>query len=227
MAIYQLPLTPIFPQPAFAEPDGLLAVGGDLSSERLRVAYQHGIFPWYSEDEPICWWSPDPRFTLFPEELHIARRLRRTLRSQRYTVRYDTSFETVVHHCATTPRAGQPGTWITSDMQEAYSRLHNEGIAHSIESWNADQLAGGLYGIALGGTFFGESMFSYQTDASKVAFVTLVQQLMAWGFDMIDCQLPSPHLARFGARSIPRSEFLTRLHSSVNQSDLWGGTPPV
>ncbi len=223
MTIYQLPPEPVFPPPNHAEPEGLLAVGGDLSPKRLLTAYRNGIFPWYSDDEPICWWSPDPRFTLFPHALHVSRRLNRVIRSQRYIIRYNTMFDAVIEHCATTDRAGQDGTWITPAMRDAYSQLHSLGIAHSIESWYEGELVGGLYGITLGGTFFGESMFTHQADASKVAFVTLVRQLQLWDFDLFDCQVTSEHLSRFGARGLPRSEFLERLHHSVNRPNCWGG----
>ena len=223
MTIYRLPPEPVFPPPDHAEPDGLLAVGGDLSPERLLEAYRNGIFPWYSDDEPICWWSPDPRFTLLPHELHVSRRLNRVIQSARYTIRYDTMFDAVIEHCATTVRPGQDGTWITPAMQDAYSRLHRLGIAHSIESWHGKELVGGSYGIALGGTFFGESMFTHQSDASKVALVTLVRQLQTWGFDLFDCQVTTGHLSRFGARGLPRSEFLKRLQYSVNRAPCWGG----
>ncbi|MBQ27320.1 MAG: leucyl/phenylalanyl-tRNA--protein transferase [Nitrospiraceae bacterium] len=223
MAIYQLPPESLFPPPDRAEPDGLLAVGGDLSPKRLLVAYRLGIFPWYSTGEPICWWSPDPRFTLLPHELHVSQRLRRVIRSKRYTVRYDTMFDAVIERCATTLRPGQDGTWITPAMRDAYSKLHRLGIAHSIESWSEGKLVGGVYGIALGGTFFGESMFTHQSDASKVALVALVWQLQTWSFDLVDCQVPTQHLARFGAKGLPRSEFLKRLQNSVNRPNLWGG----
>ncbi len=225
MTIYRLPSESLFPPPDRAEPDGLLAVGGDLSPKRLLGAYRLGIFPWYNEGEPICWWSPNPRFALLPYELHVSQRLNRVIRSNLYTIRYDTEFDTVIEKCATTPRPGQKGTWITTAMQHAYSQLHKLGIAHSIESWSEGKLVGGLYGIALGGTFFGESMFTHQTDASKVALVTLVRQLQTWSFDLFDCQVSTRHLAQFGARSFLRSEFLERLRGSVNRPDCWDKYP--
>jgi leucyl/phenylalanyl-tRNA--protein transferase len=195
---------------ALRRPNGLLAAGGDLSPERLLRAYRHGIFPWYGEGEPILWWSPDPRMVLFPAELKIGRSLRKILRKRAFTLSADTAFEDVIEGCSA-PRAGQPGTWITADMKRAYCRLHRLGIAHSVETWQDGRLAGGLYGVALGHAFFGESMFSRTSDASKVALVGLVRQLQAWGFEIIDCQMRTELLASFGAREIPRSEFTRRL----------------
>ena len=224
MAVYRLSYEPACPPPEHADPDGLLAIGGDLSSLRILEAYRRGIFPWYSDGQPICWWSPDPRFTLFPHALHVSQRLKRVIRSQCYTVQFDTAFDAVIKHCATACRVNQIGTWITPAMRDAYSTLHGQGMAHSVESWQDGELAGGLYGVALGGTFFGESMFTHKANASKVAFVALVRQLHAWGFDLIDCQVASMHLARFGARSIPRSQFLAYLRSSVNRPHCWGRT---
>ena len=171
---------------ALREPDGLLAVGGDLRIERLLAAYQRGIFPWYSGDQPILWWSPDPRSVLFPDKLHISRSLRKTLRKQLFTITFDTAFEEVIHACSE-PRADGLGTWITDEMQQAYLRLHQSGYAHSVECWLNGKLVGGLYGVAMGKVFFGESMFSRVTDASKIAFVFLVRQLQRWQFEMIDC----------------------------------------
>ena len=196
---------------ALREPDGLLAVGGDLSVERLLAAYQRGIFPWYSGDQPILWWSPDPRSVLFPDKLHISRSLRKTLRKQQFKITLDTAFTDVIHACSQ-PRAGDPGTWITDEMQQAYIRLHQAGHAHSTECWLNDKLVGGLYGVAIGKVFFGESMFSKTTEASKVAFVFLVQQLQRWQFGLIDCQIQSAHLDQFGAELIPRVEFTSHLN---------------
>lgn len=195
---------------ALREPDGLLAVGGDLSPGRILSAYRRGIFPWYSEEQPILWWSPDPRTVLFPAALKVSRSLRKTLNRQRFTVTLDQSFEAVVAACAG-PRAGNSGTWITGDMATAYSELHARGFAHSVECWLDNRLAGGLYGVAIGRVFFGESMFSRESDASKVAFCHLVRQLKAWDFGLIDCQVYSAHLASLGAEEIPRSRFVRHL----------------
>jgi leucyl/phenylalanyl-tRNA--protein transferase len=212
-----------FPAVALAlrEPDGLLAVGGDLSMERLLTAYRRGIFPWYSGDQPILWWSPDPRSVLFPDKLHISRSLRKTLRKQQFKITMDTAFADVIYACSQ-PRAGEPGTWITDEMQQAYIRLHQAGHAHSVECWLKDELVGGLYGVAIGHVFFGESMFSFVTDASKVAFVFLVRQLQRWQFGLIDCQIQSAHLDQFGAELIPRSEFITLLDQFCLQGDQEG-----
>ena len=212
-----------FPDVALAlrDPDGLLAVGGDLSVERLLAAYQRGIFPWYSGDQPILWWSPDPRSVLFPDKLHVSRSLRKVLRKQEYKITFDTAFAEVIHACSQ-PRAGDPGTWITDEMQQAYIRLHQAEHAHSIEIWLNGKLVGGLYGIAIGKVFFGESMFSRVTDASKVAFVFLVLQLQRWQFGVIDCQIQSAHLDQFGAELIPRSEFTMLLNQFCNQTGLSG-----
>lgn len=201
-----------FPHPELAmeEPNGLLAVGGDLSPRRLLAAYRLGIFPWYSDGQPILWWTPDPRAVLLPGQLHVSRSLGRTVRRATFEVTADEAFAEVIRACAQ-PRADQEGTWITEEMAAAYRRLHELGHAHSVESWRGGELVGGLYGIAIGGVFFGESMFSRRTDASKVAFVHLVRQLQAWGFGLIDCQMYSAHLARFGAVEIPRERFMALL----------------
>ncbi len=191
---------------ALREPDGLLAVGGDLSEARLLAAYRHGIFPWYSEEQPILWWSPDPRSVLFPRDLHISRSLRKTLRKDMFQVTLDHSFAEVITACSQ-PRKDGRGTWITDEMREAYLRLHSAGYAHSVECWQGSRLVGGLYGVALGKVFFGESMFSRTSDASKTAFVYLVRQLQRWGFGLIDCQVQSSHLDSLGAGLIPRSRF--------------------
>jgi len=201
-----------FPDPALAmdDPNGLLAVGGDLSMRRLLSAYRQGIFPWYSDGQPILWWSPDPRAVLTPDRLKVSRSLRKTLRQGRFTVTCDQAFAEVIGACAG-PRAGGPGTWITGEMMQAYTGLHRHGIAHSVEAWEGDELAGGLYGVALGRAFFGESMFHRRRDASKVAFVHLVRHLQRRGYDMIDCQVGSEHLASLGAEEIDRGEFLDML----------------
>jgi leucyl/phenylalanyl-tRNA--protein transferase len=199
---------------ALKEPNGLVAAGGDLSAARLLDAYSQGIFPWFSDEDPVLWWSPDPRMVLMPDELHISRSLRRRIRSGRYDVTLDRAFRGVMAGCAA-PRRDHDGTWITGDMVEAYSDLAALGYAHSVEVWSGDDLAGGLYGVALGRMFYGESMFSRRPDASKVALAYVGRQLGRWGFEMIDCQMPTPHLASLGAREIRRAEFLRRLRSLV------------
>ncbi|ALG67841.1 leucyl/phenylalanyl-tRNA--protein transferase [Beggiatoa leptomitoformis] len=191
---------------ALDTPDGLLAIGGDLSPSRLMVAYHRGIFPWYSDEQPILWWSPSQRMVLFPNELKTARSLRKTLRKQLFTVTIDQAFHEVMQACAE-PRSHQQGTWITTDMIEAYCQLHEYDFAHSIEAWYGNQLVGGLYGVTVGKLFFGESMFSRMTDASKVAFTQLVWQLQRWGYELIDCQVYTNHLDSLGAREIPRKQF--------------------
>lgn len=215
MPVFALGEELAFPAPELAEPDGLLAVGGDLSSGRIVHAYANGIFPWYSDDSPILWWSPDPRLVLFPRELKISRSLRQVIRRGEYRVTFDEAFEGVITRCASVQRGNDDGTWITKDMIDAYCLLHEKGYAHSVESWYGDELAGGLYGISLGRIFFGESMFANRTDASKVAFATIVRRLDAAGFSLIDCQVKTSHLQSFGAREIPGSEFRDILRSSV------------
>lgn len=207
-----------FPAVEHATPEGLLAIGGDLQTERLLEAYRHGIFPWYNEGQPILWWSPDPRTVLFPDRLHVSRSLKRSLRPGRFLVTFDRSFDRVVRHCAG-PRPQHPegGTWITPAMIEAYVALHEEGYAHSVETWQGDQLVGGLYGVAIGSAFFAESMFTKVDDASKVALVSLVRQLRAWSFRIIDCQQSSPHVLRLGAEDIPRREYIEHLSKAVTQ----------
>lgn len=217
MPVFQLPDELIFPPPELSEDDGLLAVGGDLSEQRLLLAYSMGIFPWYSEGYPILWWSPDPRLVLMPEELKVSRSLRQVIKRGVYSVTMDTAFEEVIRNCAVVRRNGDDGTWLTEEMIEAYIRLHKAGYAHSIESWHEGELAGGLYGIALGGAFFGESMFAKKSDASKVAFATLVQQLISWGFRIIDCQVTTPHLLSLGAKEISRSKFMEILREALKQ----------
>ncbi len=196
---------------ALQEPNGLIAAGGDLRPERLLAAYRQGIFPWYSSGQPILWWSPDPRMVLFPEEFAPRRSLAKALRNRDYEVRCDTAFERVMRACAATPREGQDGTWITDQILEGYCGLHALGHAHSIETWVDGQLAGGLYGVALGRAFYGESMFSHATDASKIAFSHLVRFLQTQGCGIIDCQMKTEHLASLGAREIPRREFAAHL----------------
>ena len=192
---------------ALKEPDGLLAIGGDLSPARLLRAYRHGIFPWYSNDQPILWWSPDPRSVLYPEHLKVSRSLRRTLKKNVFSVTADVAFRRVIQYCAE-PRSTGAGTWLTHDMVEAYCRLHTVGYAHSVETWHEGDLVGGLYGVVLGKIFFGESMFSRRSDASKVAFIRLAGHLQKWGYALIDCQVASTHLTSLGAQAIPRSDFI-------------------
>jgi leucyl/phenylalanyl-tRNA--protein transferase len=205
-----------------ARRDGLLAVGGDLSPERLVLAYQNGIFPWYSEGDPILWWSPPVRPVVVPRELHVPRSLSKAMRKACFEFRLDTQFDQVIDGCAAAPRPDQPGTWITTDMKLAYSRLHELGLAHSAEAWRDGVLVGGLYGVALGAMFFGESMFTTVPEASKATFVTLCAQLDRWGFELIDSQVTNPHTARFGTVEIPREEFLRRVHVLVQRSTRRG-----
>lgn len=208
MPVFRLTEEIIFPPPELAEEDGLLAVGGDLSVERLLLAYSMGIFPWYSDDSPILWWSPDPRLVLTPEDLKVSRSLRQTIKKEIYRTTFDNAFEKVIRGCAESRRKYEDGTWITEDMVRAYCGLHEEGFAHSVESWIGDELAGGLYGVALGRVFYGESMFARRSDASKVAFVKLVEKLSHLKFLLIDCQVTTRHLISLGAKEVPRSEFL-------------------
>jgi len=214
-----LPHEPVFPpiESALAEPDGpngLLAAGGDLSPQRLLAAYRQGIFPWFSAGDPILWWSPDPRMVLIPNELTIRNSLAKVLRNRPYEIRIDTAFAEVMTACAA-PRNGQSGTWIVTEIQAAYFRLHQLGYAHSIETWIDGKLVGGLYGVAIGRAFFGESMFSRHKDASKIALAHLCALLQLKGFGIIDCQMETSHLASLGARPIPRSEFTARLAELV------------
>jgi leucyl/phenylalanyl-tRNA--protein transferase len=206
---------------ALEEPNGLLAAGADLSEERLIEAYRSGIFPWFSEEQPPLWWSPDPRMVLFPQEFKISRSLTKRLRKRDYEIRTDSCFEAVMRACAA-PRAAQDGTWITDDMIAAYCALNRRGMAHSVETWINGELAGGLYGIALGRMFYGESMFARATDASKLALAHLVRQLEHMDFGMIDCQMRTSHLASFGAREIPRREFMLKLQELVNYPAIPG-----
>ncbi|HTS55367.1 MAG TPA: leucyl/phenylalanyl-tRNA--protein transferase [Burkholderiales bacterium] len=204
---------------ALRRPNGLLAAGGDLSPERLLRAYRRGIFPWFSEGEPILWWSPNPRMVLVPGELKIARSLAKTLRKADFEVRADSAFERVIQACAE-PRPRQRGTWITAAMQAAYTRLHGLGVAHCVETWRGGELIGGLYGLALGRMFYGESMFSRASDASKIALVYLARQLERWNFGLIDCQMNTPLLASFGAREIARPQFTRRVAELVNYPNV-------
>ncbi len=203
---------------ALKEPAGLLCAGGNLEPATLIAAYSRGIFPWFSDDQPILWWSTDPRMVLFPDEFKYSKSLAKTVRTQKFDVRFDTAFAEVIEGCAA-PRTADGGTWIVAEMQAAYTRLHQLGVAHSVESWREGKLVGGLYGIALGRMFFGESMFARETDASKVALVALVEKLTRDGFELIDCQQETKHLARFGARPIPRRDFVQRLAKLINSGE--------
>ncbi|NUO53863.1 MAG: leucyl/phenylalanyl-tRNA--protein transferase [Polyangiaceae bacterium] len=211
MPVYRLDRRLIFPKPELAERSGLLAVGGDLSPERLVLAYEMGIFPWYEEGLPILWHSPDPRYVLLAPKLHVPKSLEKSIRREDYEVRTDERFRDVMEACGEVPRPGQTGTWITPEMIDAYVKLHELGLAHSAEAYVDGELVGGLYGVSIGRVFFGESMFARAPDASKVAFVTLVRNLMAWGIDLVDCQVRTDHLERFGAEAWPRSRYLTEL----------------
>ncbi len=215
MPVFRLTEELIFPRPELAEEGGLLAVGGDLSEDRLLLAYSMGIFPWYADGPPVLWWSPDPRLVLIPDELKISRSLRQTINKGLFTIKMDTAFADVIRNCAEIRREGQQGTWITEEMIKAYIRLHHAGYAHSVESWQDGELVGGLYGLALGKAFFGESMFARKSGASKIALVTLAEHLRARGYSFIDCQVTTKHLKSLGAREIPRSEFLRMLKEAL------------
>ncbi|SFC05119.1 leucyl/phenylalanyl-tRNA--protein transferase [Marinospirillum celere] len=216
LEIWQLDDELWFPpvQLALEEPNGLLAFGGDLSPERLLLAYSKGIFPWFSEGEPILWWSPAPRMVLFPKEIKVSRSLRKRLKRNDFKITFNQAFSQVIHFCAAL-RENREGTWISKEMETAYNQLHQQGFAHSVEVWQEEELVGGLYGLALGRVFFGESMFSRVSDASKVALVALARHLEALEFELIDCQVYSPHLASLGAREIGREEFLSFLKQGV------------
>jgi leucyl/phenylalanyl-tRNA--protein transferase len=211
-----------FPPVSEADEDGILAVGGDLTTERLVEAYRRGIFPWYSEGLPILWHCPDPRFVLDPHALHVPKSLRKVMNRGTYEVRFDTDFNGVIDGCAKTRRPGQRGTWITRDMRKAYARLFDLGYVHTSEAWLGGKLVGGLYGVALGGVFFGESMFAHADDASKVAFVTLVEWLRLRGVTLIDCQQQTAHLARFGAEPWPRARFVAAVEAAMVVPTLQG-----
>ncbi|TAN38060.1 MAG: leucyl/phenylalanyl-tRNA--protein transferase [Nitrospirae bacterium] len=214
MTVFQLTDELIFPPADRADPDGLLAVGGDLSSDRILLAYSQGIFPWYSDDSPILWWSPDPRLVLFPDELRVSRSLKQVIKKGDYRVTFNTAFKDVIRNCASVSRKEGDGTWITDEMTDAYCLLHDRGFAQSAEAWYGDELAGGLYGIGLGNVFFGESMFAKRSNASKVAFVALVTALQAQGCRVIDCQVRTGHLMSLGAREIPRADFVRMLEET-------------
>ena len=222
MPVFALIDEPVFPSPHLAEPGGLLAVGGDLSVTRLLAAYRRGIFPWYDDESPILWWSPDPRPILVPGHVRVSKRLERTIRSGKFTVTLDTDFAGVIRGCAAVPRDADNGTWIVPDMIEGYERLHAAGHAHSVEAWQNGELVGGAYGVAIGKAFFGESMFHRVTDASKVAFVTLCRFLDRHEFRFIDCQQATGHLLRFGATPVRRNEFLRRLEAAREEEGMVG-----
>jgi leucyl/phenylalanyl-tRNA---protein transferase len=228
--IFRIPDAHVFPDPSRADPSGLLGVGGDLDPERLLLAYRMGIFPWYSDPEgPILWWSPDPRTVLWTTHLQVPRSLAKRIRRQPYRLTLDRAFEEVVDRCARVPRPGQDGTWITPEMRAAYVRLHALGHAHSVEAWEGDALVGGLYGVAVGRLFAGESMFADRPDASKIAFVHFVRQLAAWDVPLVDSQVHTAHLERFGAVEIPRSEYLAccrALASEPSRLGPWSFDPP-
>lgn len=221
MPIFRLTSKISFPPPQAASSEGILAVGGDLTPERLLEAYRQGIFPWYADSEPIIWWSPHPRCVLFPEEIKVSRTMKQILRQKRFAITFDRKFPLVIASCQK-KRPGQAGTWITEEMREAYLKLHEMGYAHSVEAWYDGNLAGGLYGVSLGRCFFGESMFSQISNASKAAFITLVKYLQEKGFGLIDCQVRSDHLLSLGAREIPRDVFLTLLQHLLSRETFRG-----
>ena len=230
MPIFRLTEQLRFPPPDYADPDGLLAVGGDLSPERLLLAYSMGIFPWYGEETPILWWSPHPRLVLFPDELKVSRSLQRVIRKGTFQVTVDSAFPDVIAECAQMRARNREGTWIVPEMSAAYCGLHELGYAHSVETWHQGELVGGLYGVALGHVFYGESMFTKRSDASKVALVHLVHLLRSRHFEMIDCQLTTRHLLSLGAREIPRREFLRRLATAAkapHQAGSWAHRLPA
>lgn len=218
MGIFRIPLRHVFPDPNQADASGLLGVGGDLDPRRITLAYRLGIFPWFSEGQPILWWSPDPRMVLAPQDLRVGRSLRKRINQRPYRVTMDHAFSRVIRHCARIGRPNQDGTWITEDMVQAYEALHAAGFAHSVETWDGDELVGGLYGVAVGAVFCGESMFALAPDASKIAFVLAVRRLEEWGFKLVDCQVYTEHLARFGAHEVPRAEFLSELAPLVYEA---------
>ena len=222
MPLFALNEQLIFPDPNLSNEHGLLAVGGDLSIERLLLAYSNGIFPWYSKGEPVMWWSPDPRMILFPENFKVSKSLIQTIRNKNFEVRFDSDFEGVIENCSEVPRFEQDGTWITEDMKRAYIQLYKEGFAHSVEIYVDGTLAGGLYGISLGKVFFGESMFYNKRDASKIALYYLVEKLKEWKFDFIDAQIETKHLKSLGAELISREKYLNMLKNTLKYSTVKG-----
>ena len=222
MPVFYLNEQIVFPAVELANPDGILAVGGDLSPERVLAGYTQGIFPWYSDGDPILWWSPDPRFVLFTNEFRLSKTMRKIMKKHQFTITADTCFDEVIEGCRTAARPDQPGTWITDEMLGAYCHLHKLGFAHSIEAWEDDQLAGGLYGVSIGRIFFGESMFTRVPNASKVAFAFFVNKLAGLGFPIIDSQVHTHHLESFGAREIPRIEYLAHLDKALDYKTIKG-----
>jgi leucyl/phenylalanyl-tRNA--protein transferase len=222
MPVFRLTEELVFPPPDLAVEEGIIAVGGDLSPDRLLLAYSSGIFPWYNEDEPIIWWSPDPRFVLFPEKIKISNSLKKEIRKKKFEITYDKTFREVITGCSMSPRKNQNGTWITDDMIEAYCELHRLGFAHSVEARQNGELVGGLYGISLGRCFMGESMFTKVPNASKVAFASLVADLIKKEFVIIDSQVYTDHLSNFGAEEIPRDEYLQQLNNALDFDTLRG-----
>lgn len=221
MPVFSLSDQLIFPPPAYSEPDGLIAVGGDLQPERLLLAYRMGIFPWFSPGDPILWWSPDPRFVMKPEEIKISKSMKQVIKRETFRITYNQAFEQVISQCKSIPRDGQPGTWITNDMKRAYCHLHDLGYAHSVEAWQDGKLVGGLYGVSLGGAFFGESMFSRVSNASKTAFIHLALHLQTLDFSLIDCQMHTAHLESLGATNMDRDQFLNILEDEMDREDLF------
>lgn len=222
MPVYQLPHEPLFPHPSEAVNDGLLAIGGDLSPKRLVAAYASGIFPWFGENDPIMWWSPNPRLVLYPEKFKVSKSLKQTINKKAFDIRIDFAFEEVIKSCSKIPRKGQDGTWITNDMIDAYIKMHELGLAHSIETWEGNKLVGGLYGLSIGNAFFGESMFHKRKDASKVAFYYLSKLCLHWEFSLIDCQVTNSHLLSLGAEEIKRDDFLDQLAVCVDKDTRQG-----
>jgi len=213
-----------FPHPSNTSSEGILAVGGDLSPERLQFAYQWGIFPWFNEGEPIVWWCPDPRFVIYPTKVKIAKSLRPYFNQNKYQISFDNNFEDVIDHCQKVKRKGQGGTWITDEMKNAYIQLHREGICHSVEVWEGNELVGGLYGVGIGKIFSGESMFSLKSNASKFGFVALANKLQELGYWIIDCQQPNPYLKSLGGESMSREEYLKLIKKNIFQTtstNLW------
>jgi len=222
MPVFYLTDENIFPPPHLAEKEGLLAVGGDLSQDRLLLAYRMGIFPWYSDEEPVLWWSPDPRLVIYPKEIKVSKTLKKIIKKEKFHITMDQAFAGVIRECAQIRADNNEGTWINEDMMKAYFRLHQSGYAHSVEAWYEGGLSGGLYGVSLGKSFFGESMFTRISNASNVALVKLIEYLTALSFDMIDCQVRTEHMIRFGAREIPRDLFLQQLKESLGKQTIKG-----
>jgi leucyl/phenylalanyl-tRNA--protein transferase len=222
MAVYMLNSELVFPDPQKANPDGLLAVGGDLTPTRLLLAYESGIFPWFSPPDPLLWWSPDPRCVIFTDKVKVSKSMRNVLNRNEFEITYDQDFLGVMSGCRSVERPGQDGTWITSEILEAYSNLHDLGMAHSVEAWYNGELVGGLYGVSIGKMFCGESMFANRSNASKVALIYLCRRLSSWGFELIDCQIYNDHLGSMGAQHISRAEFLKKLDQALEKDSIIG-----